>query len=431
MASTNELVKQIEQGDWDAALHRLYGADRLAQQRKRYCDALHQFDLYYGAAGDVRVYSVPGRTELCGNNTDLQKGVALAAAVDRDILAVAARRDRNIVRVKSYGFDKLDVVDLQLHTRQNEENTHSASLIRGIGYEISQRGGEIGGFDAYITSDVLRGSGLSSSAAFEVMMGTIWNDLYNNGRLSPLAVAQAGQFAENKYFGKPCGLLDALTCAVGGVICVDLKQEDNPSIQLLDHLQPPGDLVMCITDTRGSHSELTEEFSLVRTEMEDVARAMGCENLRQASEADLWADMPRLRALCGDRAVLRALHFYRETARSLRACRALSTSDYSAFLQCIQNSGHSAFEYNQNASCETGSQAIPVALAVSQSILGSRGACRLQGTGFAGTIQAFVPLDLLAQYIQRMELVFGTDCCHVMHVRRQGGIRLPMSAKSK
>ena len=424
MASIAGFLHKIEEGALDAVLLRLYGADRLSHQRARYLRAVQQFRLYYGEAENIHIYSVPGRTELCGNHTDHQNGVALAAAVDRDIIAVAAPRDNDIVRVKSYGFDKLDVVDLRIQTRQLSENTHSASLIRGIGNAMEHRGGKIGGFDAYTVNEVLRGSGLSSSASFETMMGTIWNDLYNDGAFSPLAVAQIGQYAENTYFGKPSGLLDPLTCATGGILCVDLADEQNPEIHRMDHIDLGQGLALCITDTRGSHSELTEEFAQVRQEMEAVAHSLGCENLRQSSEAALWADMPRLRTLCGDRAVLRALHFYQETARSQRAYAALLAEDLPTFLQCITDSGHSAFEYNQDASCCPTQQAIPIALAVSESVLQGRGACRLQGSGFAGTIQAFVPLDLLPAYRSRMEQVFGSGCCDVMHVRAQGAVRV-------
>lgn len=424
MASSRELLKDIQQGKWDRTLLRLYGADRLERQRQRYAEAVYQFQRYFGACPEVRLYSVPGRTELCGNHTDHQKGIGLAAAVDRDIIAVVARRDTSLVRVKSYGFDKLDIVDLQQEGRQQQENTHSASLIRGIGNALRQRGGCAGGFDAYTTSDVLRGSGLSSSAAFEVMMGIILNDLYNGMRFSPLELARVSQYAENCYFGKPCGLLDPLSCAMGSILCVDMEQEDAPQVQTLQRAEISQDLALCITDTRGSHSELTDEFAQVRSEMESVAQALGCENLRQTSERDLWRAMPRLRRLCGDRAVLRALHFYQESRRAQQAFEALRAGAVKRFLRCMTDSGHSAFQYNQNTACQIRQQAIPLALAVSQSVLGQRGACRLQGTGFAGTIQAFVPRDLLPEYIRRMELVFDTGCCDVMKIRQTGAERL-------
>ena len=424
MASSRDLLQNIQQGDLDKTLVHLYGKAALQRQRKRYADALRQFGRYFGAAQDVRIYSVPGRTELCGNHTDHQMGIGLAAAVERDIIAVAAARNNDVVRVKSYGFDKLDIVDLRLKDRQSAEHTHSASLIRGIGCTIEQRSGKIGGFDAYTTSDVLRGSGLSSSAAFETMMGTIWNDLYNEMRFSPLEIAQIGQYAENSYFGKPSGVLDPLTCATGGIICVDMEREGAPTISKIKHPEFAEDIVLCITDTGGSHSELTEEFLQVRDEMESVAKVLGCKKLRQASEKDLWAQLPQIRKVCGDRATLRALHFYQECRRSEQAYRDLSAGDVASFLRHIQESEHSICQYNQNTFCHTTEQPISLALAVSQSVLQGRGAYRMQGSGFAGTIQAFVPKDLLPQYIQRMEAVFVPGCCDVMRVRENGAMRV-------
>lgn len=424
MASSKELLQSIREGSLDRALVRLYGQAALPRQRQRYADALCQFDRYFGAAQQVRIYSVPGRTELCGNHTDHQMGIGLAAAVERDIIAVAAARRNDIVRVKSYGFDKLDIVDLQLKNQQSEESTHSASLIRGIGTTIEQHGGKAGGFDAYTTSDVLRGSGLSSSAAFETMMGTIWNDLYNEMRFSPLEIAQIGQYAENSYFGKPSGILDPLACATGGIICVDMEREDAPQISKLKQTQLTQDFALCITDTGSSHSELTQEFAQVRQEMESVANALGCKKLRQASEKKVWEKMPYLRKICGDRAVLRALHFYQENRWARQAYQNLSVGNTNSFLHCIRESEHSISQYNQNVFCQTATQPISLALAVSQSVLHERGAYRMQGSGFAGTIQAFVPKDLLQEYIRRMETVFAPGCCDVMQVRANGAVRI-------
>ncbi len=424
MASITEILTKIRQGDLDRILLDLYGADLLEMQRERYYSAVLQFGRYFGPAEDVRLYSVPGRTELCGNHTDHQNGVGLAAAVNRDIIAVVAARTNSLVRVKSYGFDKLDVVDLQIASPQAGESTHSASLIRGIGNALQKRNGTIGGFDAYTTSEVLRGSGLSSSAAFETMIGTILNDLYNGMRFSPLDIARASQYAENTYFGKPSGLLDPLACAVGGMLCVDLKQPETPHICKVEKVPLAQEFALCVTDTRGSHSELTKEFAAVREEMESVARFFGCDNLRQTTEQNLWKHFSQVRKACGDRAVLRALHFYKECDRAKQAYRYLSQGDAKGFLRCISESGHSAAQYNQNAFCDIREQAIPIALAVAQSILRGKGACRLQGSGFAGTIQAFVPKDMLPEYIRQMERVFASGCCVIMQVRKAGAMRV-------
>lgn len=426
MTSTKQLAQQIKCGQYDKALQNLYGEKRLAEQRARYYAAVQGFLRYFGNAPDVRLYSVPGRTELCGNHTDYQGGTALAAAVDLDIIAVAAKRQNRIVRVKSYGFDKLDVIDLGVTGPQLEEGTHSASLIRGIGWAMQQHGGVVGGFDAYTTSDVLRGSGLSSSAAFETMMGTILNDLYNDGAFSALEVAQIGQYAENAYFGKPSGLLDPLACAMGGVLCVDFQDELHPEIHQCESDLWAARYALCITDTRGSHSEMAEEFARVRQEMEQVARQLGAVSLRAANEADFWREIPALRKTCGDRAVLRAAHFYKESSRARQAFDCLTKSDVQGYLACTAASGHSAVQYVQNAySCtQPARQELVIALAVSEAVLNGTGAYRLQGTGFAGTIQAFVPREKLAEYQSAMESVFGAGCCYIMQVRTQGAVKI-------
>ena len=427
MASGRELFRQISSGAYDDALARLYGGGAmLARQRARYCDALLRFETYYGHGRQVRVFSVPGRAELGGNHTDHQNGVALAAAVDLDIVVVAADTAVPQIRVKSYGFDKLDVIDLTSIGLRAGESTHSASLIRGIAEELQRRGGRVGGFDAYTTSDVLRGSGLSSSAAFEVAMGTVLNYLYNDGRFSPLEIAQISQYAENTYFGKPSGQLDPLSCAVGGTICVDLAHPEAPKVDRCTvDLEKLG-YALCITDTRGSHSELTGEFAAVRQEMESVANQFGRAVLREVPEQEVLFSLPALRRACGDRAVLRALHFYGESRRARQAYEALCRKDAAAFLALVNESGHSAVEYNQNAFCaaQPEQQPIPVALALAQHLLQGQGAWRLQGTGFAGTIQAFVPLGRRQAYCGAMDGVFGPGSCRAVRVRDAGCIEL-------
>lgn len=426
MAFSSELIRRIEDGAYDSALIRLYGRCELPRQRERYTHALRCFAEYYGPNRQVRIFSVPGRTELGGNHTDHQNGLALAAAVNLDIIAVASPSDDGLIRVKSYGFDKLDVIDLTHRGPRAGESTHSASLIRGIADEMERRGGRVGGFDAYTASDVLRGSGLSSSAAFEVAMGTVLNGLYNGGRFSPLEIAQIGQYAENTYFGKPSGLLDPLCCAMGGMLCADFAQPDAPVIDRLTLDLAPFGYALCVTDTKGSHSELTPAFAAVRQEMESVANQFGRAVLRDVPEKDVLLSLASLRQSCGDRAVLRALHFYAECRRVRQEYACLEKKDFDGFLALVAESGHSAFEYNQNAFCtETPRcQPIPIALALSQAILHGRGAWRLQGSGFAGTIQAFVPQDLLESYRDAMEQVFGPGSCLVLTVRAEGGIEL-------
>ena len=429
MATSAQLRKQILQGSWDAVLAALYGANPavLQRQRGRYAAALEQFELYFGPGRQVQVYSAPGRAELGGNHTDHQGGYGLAAAVTLDMVAVAARNTDGYVRVKSRGFNKLDVIDLATAEPQAGESTHSASLIRGIAEGFRAVGKQIGGFDAYTASDVLRGSGLSSSAAFEMGMASIWNEEYSTG-LTLAELAGICQYAENTYFGKPSGLLDQLTSAVGGIIFADFADPRTPKIEKLhaDGLLPEG-MFLCVTDTRGSHSELTSEFAAIRQEMEQVAACFGKPLLGQVEEHAFWMALPVLRSCCGDRAVLRAIHYFEENARALAQRNALISGEFNDFLQLILESGHASFALCQNVYCSTDvrHQGLSVALALSQTLLeGQGGAWRMQGGGFAGTIQAFVPGMLTAKYHDAIEKVFGAGSCYLLRLREQGALRV-------
>ena len=429
MATSRQLRDEIAAGRRDAALAALYGGSKsvLERQRSRYCAALDQFELYYGPGRQVQVYSAPGRTELGGNHTDHQHGYGLAGAVTLDLVAVASRNEDGFIRVKSRGFNKLDVIDLTEAEPQQGESTHSASLIRGIADGFCTKGFGIGGFDAYTASDVLRGSGLSSSAAFEMGMAVILNTEYGCGLDAP-ALARICQFAENAYFGKPSGLLDQLTSAVGGVLFADFADPAAPKIEKIhaDGVLPEG-MTLCVTDTRASHSELTGEFAAIRKEMEAVAACLGGKVLGQVPETDFWAALPRLRTACGDRAVLRAIHYYEENARTLAQRRALLEKRFADFAALVLESGRASFALCQNVYCATDvrHQGLSVALALSQSILeGTEGAWRMQGGGFAGTIQAYVPGRLLGRYHTAIEQVFGQGSCYVLRLREQGAVRV-------
>lgn len=430
MATSRELSRQIAGQRWDEALEALYGQETavLDRQRRRYCDALARFEEYYGPGRQVRIYSAPGRAELGGNHTDHQHGFGLAAAVDLDLVAVVARNEDEYIRVKSRGFNKLDVIDLSEHHPQDAESTHSASLIRGIAEGFRAKGGCVGGFDAYTTSDVLRGSGLSSSAAFETAIGTILNHEFNAVRFAPAEVALIGQYAENTYFGKPSGLLDQLTSALGGIVFASFANPQAPEIEKI-HAQGllPEDMLLCVTDTRASHSELTGEFAAIRREMEAVAACFGQTRLGEVPEKTFWEALPALRQKCGDRAVLRAIHFYEENTRTVAEGAALRAGKFDDFLRLVQASGHSSFMYCQNVYCagQPAEQGLSAALAVSQSLLEGCGAAwRMQGGGFAGTIQAFVPRRDLRKYCEGIEAVFGRGSCYVVRLREQGGIRV-------
>ena len=429
MANCLELKQQILQGEYDAAFAKLYGAGQeiAAQQRERYVTVIDRFADSFGAERTVRLYSAPGRTEIGGNHTDHNNGVVLAGSVNLDIVAVVSPNEENIIRMKSYGFEKIDDVDLSILTPQPNEAEHSASLIRGVAKGILDAGGKVGGFDCYSTSSVLRGSGLSSSAAFEVCVGAILRGEYNGNDmqlLDQVKIAQIGQFAENVFFGKPCGLMDQTACAVGGVITIDFKDNAHPVVN-----QVPFDLAgqgyaLCISDTKGSHADLTDDYAAIRREMESVAEFFGKNVLREVDEADFYANIAKIRPVTGDRAVLRAAHFYADSRRARQLYEAIQDNRFQDFLKLIVEGGHSSFEYNQNAYSLSNykEQGVSIGLAVSQKILAGRGAWRLQGGGFAGTIQAFVPLDLLETYRSTIDGVFGEGSCYVLSVRNYGAV---------
>ena len=425
MATSAQLREQIAAGRWDGPLAALYGTapQELARQRARYCAALEQFELYFGPGRQVQVYSAPGRAELGGNHTDHQHGYGLAAAVTLDLVAVAARNTDGYVRVKSRGFNKLDVIDLATAEPQEGESTHSASLIRGIAEGFRAAGKAVGGFDAYTASDVLRGSGLSSSAAFEMGMAAIWNGEYGCG-LAPAELAKICQYAENAYFGKPSGLLDQLTSAVGGIIFADFADPQQPVLEKIhaDGLLPPG-MSLCVTDTRGSHSELTGEFAAIRQEMEQIAAFLGKKVLGQVTESAFWAALPALRKACGDRAVLRAVHFFAENERVRVQRERIRAGDTEGFLALVRESGDSSYKYLQNIYTvkNVGEQGLSLALA----LCGRLGAvCRVHGGGFAGTVQAYVEKSEAETFRRTLSAVFGENACLFLSFRPFGAVRV-------
>ncbi|MEG0911539.1 MAG: galactokinase family protein [Ruthenibacterium sp.] len=426
MSNTKELIQSIEQGNYDATFRKLYAQDEavVLKQRARYCDAVMQFAKLYGEQRTVTLYSAPGRTEIGGNHTDHNNGIVMAAAVNLDIIAVVSQNGDDVVRVKSAGFERQDVVDLSVLTPQEKETGRSASLIRGVAADICARGGKAGGFDAYTTSDVLRGSGLSSSAAFEVVIGAVFNGEYNNGKFSAVEIAQISQFAENTFFGKPSGLMDQTACSVGSAITIDFKTPGAPIVDAVPFDLAKHGYALCITDTKGSHADLTDDYAAVRSEMESVAAFFGQKVLRDVDEDAFFAQIAAVRAKTGDRAVLRTMHFFAECKRAKALCKAVQEDRFDDFLQMIIEGGHSSFEFNQNAysSKHPQEQGVSIGLALSQKVLRGQGAWRLQGGGFAGTIQAFVPINLLDTYCSVMKKVFGSNACHVLSVRNYGAI---------
>ena len=426
MPNVQELKAQLMSGAYDDRLRRVYVTDDAVQeQRARYAALAETFASLYNADRDVRLFSAPGRTEVGGNHTDHNHGRVLAAGINLDAAAAAAKNDENIVRVKSAGYD-MDVVDLSDLSVHKNERGHSPALVRGMCRGFLNHGYKIGGFDAATVSQVLSGSGLSSSAAYEVLVGVMLNALYNDGAADAVTIAKIAQYAENEYFGKPCGLMDQTACAVGSFVTIDFADPKNPAIEEVKFDFAACSHALCIVDTKGSHSDLTDEYAYIREEMESVAQCFGKTVLREVPEADFYAALPSLRKKVGDRAILRAMHFYADNARVLKEVAALRAGNFESFKQYIRESGFSSFMYNQNVFSVKKPQEQPVALAlaVSQQVLEGRGAWRVHGGGFAGTIQAFVPLDLLDAYKSAMESVFGTGTCYVLSIRPVGGVEI-------
>lgn len=410
-------------------LSNLYGSspEVLDEQKQRYQDLLHKFHIAFPEHSEAQVFSAPGRTEVGGNHTDHNAGRVLAAAVNLDAVAVAAPNGDGLVRVRSHGYPALTMRIDELGPDETEKNS-SAALVRGILARFNQLGYSIGGFDAVLESRVPKGSGLSSSACYEVLIGTILNHLYNRGAIEPLRLAQIGQFSENHYFGKPSGLMDQTASAVGGFVAIDFKDARSPEVRKVEFDFAASGYALVIVDTRGDHAGLTGEYAAVQQEMKSVARLLGGEVLREFSEQTVLDNISRLREQAGDRAVLRALHFFRDNRRVAEQVAALERSDFRHFLRLVNESGRSSWMLLQNCypPNATRSQGIPVALAVSEAILGERGAWRVHGGGFAGTIQAFVPLDLLETYIQRMDAVMGSGSSQPVFIRSEGALRLPL-----
>lgn len=426
MPNVQELKAQLMSGAYDDRLRRVYVTDDAVQeQRARYAALAETFASLYNADRDVRLFSAPGRTEVGGNHTDHNHGRVLAAGINLDAAAAAAKNDENIVRVKSAGYD-MDVVDLSDLSVHKNERGHSPALVRGMCQGFLNHGYKIGGFDAATVSQVLSGSGLSSSAAYEVLVGVMLNALYNDGAADAVTIAKIAQYAENEYFGKPCGLMDQTACAVGSFVTIDFADPKNPAIEEVKFDFAACSHALCIVDTKGSHSDLTDEYAYIREEMESVAQCFGKTVLREVPEADFYAALPSLRKKVGDRAILRAMHFYADNARVLKEVAALRAGNFESFKQYIRESGFSSFMYNQNVFSVKKPQEQPVALAlaVSQQVLEGRGAWRVHGGGFAGTIQAFVPLDLLEAYKSAMESVFGAGTCYVLSIRPVGGVEI-------
>ena len=420
------LLELLQSGALLSQLEPVYGQDAGAAN-KRLRELVLEFAGVFPCtdASDTWLFSTPGRAELGGSHTDHQRGRGLAAAVNLDTIACVVPNSSGIIRVKSRGH-RMAAVELENLSIQEAEMGNSPSLVRGVAARLGQLGYAIGGFDAYTTSIVPRGSGLSSSAAFEVLVATIMNHLFCGGALSPLQTAQTALYAENVYFGKPSGLLDQLACASGGVIAADFHFPRDPAVRRLPMDLDAQGYALCIVDTRASHADLVSDFAAIPREMEQAAACFGQKTLRDVDYQEFLREIPRVRASCGDRAVLRAYHFFQEDRRVLRQWEALEQGDFPAFLQCARASGLSSFMYLQNVSNHKDSRFQPLALlqALAEELLEDAGAVRVHGGGFAGTVEAFVPLPRLERFIQGMEDMAGQGSCHAVRLRGAGSVLL-------
>ena len=416
MATKEEILQNIA-----PMLGTLYAGRDNNAVTARYAAAIDEFTTLYGQKDNISLFSVAGRSEICGNHTDHNHGKVLAASIDLDIIAVVSKTDDDMIHIKSAGFPE-DVVDIAHLFPVNAEKGRSSALIRGVCDGFVKKGHKIGGFTAYTTSDILGGSGLSSSAAFEDMVGTILNYLYNDGTLDYIEISKISQYAENVHFGKPCGLMDQVACAAGGFVTIDFKNPESPAARRLDFDLAAHGYSLCIVNTGGSHANLTDDYAAVPAEMKTVAAFFGKDVLRGISETELLENAASLRKKLGDRALLRALHFVRENARVDSMLDALENGDLPAFLSIIKESGRSSAMLLQNYYSPKApeEQGISLACAIAETLLGDVGAWRVHGGGFAGTMQAFVPHDRMDAFRDTMETVFGAGAVTELSVRPLG-----------
>lgn len=425
MGKIDSIISAINNGK-NEAFYELYGKNDaiLQKQAERYTGLLKKFQTTFNK-DEADIFSSPGRTEIGGNHTDHNFGRVLAGAVNMDNVAVAAKNNSNTVTIESVGYPKI-VVDLNKLTPDKGEFYTSESLVRGVSARLKELGFQIGGFDACIDGGVPKGSGLSSSASFEVMIGAIISELFNGGKLDPVQNAIIGQYAENNFFGKPCGLMDQTACAMGGLITIDFEDPSKPIVKKVNFDFVATGFALVITDTGGNHADLNDEYASLPTDMKAVAAELGKKVLRQVTLEQVVEIAPKIREKVGDRALLRAYHFLGDNQRVVEQVAALEKNDFKSFLNMVVESGYSSYMYNQNIYPVNNvrEQGVSLALALSEMVLKGQGAWRVHGGGFAGTIQAFVPQNLLDKYVSTLEHVYGKGSCHKLFIRQKGSVKV-------
>ena len=422
-----ELKNLINNGLLDEKFVSLYDALSVNSQRERYLLALDSFASLFGDDRDVNIYSVSGRSELAGNHTDHNHGKVIAASINLDIIAIASANGTTNINLKSEGFRQISLDYIQYSQPDEKHFGTSASLIAGMCQGFIQNGYNVGGFDAYCTSSVLRGSGLSSSAAFEDMVGNILNHEFNGGSVSNVEIAQLAQYSENIFFGKPCGLMDQVACAYGGIVSIDFEDTKNPKIEKIDFNLTKAGYNLCIVDTGGNHADLTNDYASVPAEMKSVAAYLGKNVLRECELTEILTNAKDIREKCGDRALMRAIHFFEENERVDTMKNALKNNDLGAYFDGVLASGKSSFNYLQNVytTKNVTEQGLSLALCLTDGFMkGKEGAFRVHGGGFAGTIQAYIKETDVEEYRSLMDSVFGEGACLVLRVRPDGAIKV-------
>ena len=422
--NTTQWTERVREESFVESIRLLYG-EKAEENRERYVKLLDLFRETFGEREDVSLFSAPGRTEIGGNHTDHQHGRVLAASVDMDTIAAAAPTGGQVIRVLSQGYPlcEIDVTDLSVH--EEEKNT-TAALIRGVAAGFARLGCKVGGFEAACISNVLPGSGISSSAAFEVLIGNIINSLFFDDAADAVKIAQIGQYAENEYFGKPSGLMDQMASSVGNLLTIDFEDTEHPVVRRLNVNFADTGLALCIINSGADHADLTDEYAAIPKEMKAVSAFFGKKVLRGITREQLAGRFADVRKAVGDRAVLRAMHFLDENDRVPQQAEALETGDIDRFLQLVTESGRSSWLYLQNIvpAGAKAHQEMAIALAVCRQLLAGRGAFRVHGGGFAGTVQAFVPRDMLENFVAAMEAALGKGSCHVLSIRPVGGTKI-------